>query len=240
MNFFELIMVLRKRVKYGNISNRAKDNVKKQIYFNFLFFFDLFLYTYGLEINYIELKQFDGTIMTNYEEEQINIMTKKQKYKGFKNKFKINERENANHIDMHDVEVFQTAKDKANLSDAAYNAMRVVINKRHKFRMTSLNKLNIFKKKLNQFYKIEKNSLGCYIDAYEKLKFTIKKIYQQIIQKGRYIENNTFRIHLSGDGCGITRTKFNIISFTFKVLNYGVESTDGIFKLGKFLSLFLT
>ena len=46
--------------------------------------------------------------------------------------------------------------------------------------MTSLKKLNIFKKKLNQFFKIEKNNWGCYIDAYEKLKFTITKIYQQM------------------------------------------------------------
>ena len=55
-----------------------------------------------------------------------------------------------------------------------------------------------------------------------------------MIQKGKTIENNTFKIHLSGDGCGITRTKLNVICFTLKVLNYGVESTNGLFKLGKF------
>ena len=206
---------------------------------NFLFFFELLLNTDGLTISSIELKLFNGHIITNYNDELISNNVKKEKYALFRNNFTIDETEQNNDADqvaMNDVVIYQYAKDKANLSDAAYISFRAKINNTNrKLKLTSLNKLNTFKKKLNQFFKIETNSLGCYINAYDKIKFTLKKIYQQMIETDKIIVNNTFNIHLSGDGCRITKTKLNLITFCFKVLNYRDESTSGLFKLGNFV-----
>lgn len=228
MNFFEITIILRKRVKYFNLSSRAQHSVKEQLYFHVLFFIEIYLKTYGLEISKLELQKYDGEIFTNCNEDQLSKEVKKQSYSSFKKKFKINETNEIDHVLIQ-----QTAKDKANLSDKTYSAFRKRINKSNdKFKLLSINKLNIFKKKLNQFFKIEQNILGCYVDAFDKIKFTLKKVYERLLNDNKTIENNTFKIHLSGDGCRITRTRFNIINFTFKVLNDSIQNTTGLYTLG--------
>ena len=46
------------------------------------------------------------------------------------------------------------------------------------------------------------------------------------------IKNNVFNLHLSGDGCSISKTKINIVNFAFKVLNEGDQSLTGLYTLG--------
>jgi len=106
------------------------------------------------------------------------------------------------------------------------------LNKNNGVKLFTLNKLNIFKKKMNQFFPIKTNSLGVYVDCRDKITFTLKKIYERSSNGNRPIENDTFKLHLSGDGCIITRTRLKIINFNFKVLNEGIQNTDGLYTLG--------
>ena len=62
----------------------------------------------------------------------------------------------------------------------------------------------------------------------------LSKIY---IKLNREITNNTFHIHLSGDGFCIAKTYINIINFTFKVLNEKNDSPKSLYTLGRFFSL---
>jgi len=83
---------------------------------------------------------------------------------------------------------------------------------------------------MSHFFTIKTNNFGCFVDCKEKITFVIKKVYEKLKKN---ISNNIFKIHLSGDGCTITKTKLNLVNFCFKVLNDNDESTSGLYILGK-------
>ena len=156
---------------------------------------------------------------------------KKQSYNLFKKKLIISDEEFV--VNLDNILIQQTAKDKANLSNLAYSAYRKRLQSLN-CKMFSAHKLNVFKKKMNQFFTIKSNRLGCFVDCKEKIVFTLKKIYENFSIEKRAALQNTFKLHLSGDGCNITKTKFNIINFTFKVLNENLQNTSGLYTLGIF------
>lgn len=123
--------------------------------------------------------------------------------------------------------ILQNAKDKANLSFLAYRALRIKL-KYININILSGKRLDSFKFKLNLFFPIYSNSLGCYVSAQEKIRFVIRKIYNKMIENNIVISNNIFKVHLSGDGFQLTRTKINLFKFTFKILNENNNSISGI------------
>lgn len=38
---------------------------------------------------------------------------------------------------------------------------------------------------MNKFFKIEQNCIGCFLDALDKIKFTIIKIYQRLVNDNK-------------------------------------------------------
>ena len=46
--------------------------------------------------------------------------------------------------------------------------------------------------------------------------FVIKKMLPKIEKP---IENNIIKLHISGDGLNLTKTRFSVVNFCFKVLN---------------------
>ena len=136
----------------------------------------------------------------------------------------------------------QAAKDSANLSRRTYTTFKnklnhIIFEKRSK--LISEYKLNIFKIKMNKFYQLKRNSLGYFVDSFDKIKFTLTKIFNSLRNQNIEIKNNVFNLHLSGDGCSISKTKINIINFTFKVLNEGDQSSTGLYTLGN-LKFYIT
>jgi hypothetical protein len=81
---------------------------------------------------------------------------------------------------------------------------------------------------MNNFFSIKKNNYGCFVDCSSKIYFVLKKIYEELEKN---IENNIFKIHLCGDGCSLTRTKFSIVNFCFKVLNQNNDKSSGLFTM---------
>ena len=84
---------------------------------------------------------------------------------------------------------------------------------------------------MNFFFPIIHNTLGVYVNAEEKIKYVIKKIYEDMSIQTKRI-TDTFHIHLSGDGMGISKTKTSLMNFTFKVINENNLSTSGLYTLG--------
>ena len=95
--------------------------------------------------------------------------------------------------------------------------------------MPPVYKLDSFKKKVNQFFSIQNNQHGFYVNAQEKISFVLTKIWERMP-----IVNNEFRIHLLGDGCNVSRTRIKIVKFCFKVINEMNDSVTGIYHLGNF------
>ena len=228
MSNFEIPIFLRKRMSYFNLKERAQHSVKENLYLKIFFFIEIYLKTFGLQISKIELKKFNGPIVTHLNNDDLNENAKKQSYNLFKKKIAISE-EIIDNVD--NILIQQTAKDKANLSNLAYSAYRNRLQGIN-CKMFSAHKLNVFKKKMNQFFIIKSNRIGCFVDCKEKIEYTLKKIYENFTTEKKRALQNTFKIHLSGDGCNITKTKFNIINFTFKVLSENVQNTSGLYTLG--------
>jgi hypothetical protein len=234
---FELQFDLRKRKSFATLqSSKQKERVIEFLYMNFLFYFQLILGSFGLEIRSIELGQCES--IYSIPDQELSIYQKKRKLKKFLKILKINiDYYGASNNPDDSLMKIQAVKDKTNQSNKAYGLFRNTINEllrqsKKNFELPSKYKLNTFKVKLNKFYDIKSNRFGCYVDVKEKVYFTLKKISEHLIKNGQNIKNNVFDIHLSGDGCTITRTFKNFINFTFKVLNENDHSTSGLYTLG--------
>jgi hypothetical protein len=238
MNFFDLVLNLRKRVNYFNLTKKARVNVKWEIYMKIIFYLNLYFNTYGLQIEKIELSKYESEIIYNFNDDDLTIEKKKSNYSSFKKKFKVNEHlENAQKIKKQKetqerIYLHQKAIDKSNLSNLAYKKFRKIIFNNVNCNLISPNRLLIMRNRMSRFFTIKTNSFGCFVDCQEKITFVLKKIYEKLEKN---ISDNIFKIHLSGDGCTITKTKFNLVNFCFKVLNDNDESTSGLYTLGKYL-----
>jgi hypothetical protein len=230
---FNINLMLRERVKYFNLGKRAQYYVKKNLFFSLFFFLELYLKTFGLQLNYIELVPFNEEAQTEFDEEEFNNDAKTIAYQLFSKKLKILSADTRDN----ELTILQNAKDKANLSFLAYRALRIKL-KYININILSGKRLDSFKFKLNLFFPIYSNSLGCYVSAQEKIRFVIRKIYNKMIQNNIVISNNIFKVHLSGDGFQLTRTKINLFKFTFKILNEKNNSISGIYHLGKLLDFY--
>jgi hypothetical protein len=229
---FNINLMLRERIKYFNLRRKAQYNVKKNLFFSLFFFLELYLKTFGLQFKYVELVPFNEEAQTEFDEDEFNAEAKTAAFKIFLKKIKITNFDTR----ADDLAILQSAKDKANLSYLAYRAFRIKL-KYVNINILSAKKLDSFKKKLNLFFPIFSNSLGCYVSAQGKIRFVIRKIYNQMIQNNIEIRNNFFNVHLSGDGFQLTKTKINLFKFTFKVLNENNNSITGIYHLGKHYQL---
>jgi len=102
MNFFEITLNLRKRILYSKCNSKFKHQVKFNIYAKIIFFFNLYLNSFGLQIEKIELSKFTKEIKIEYDDTNLSIEQKKICYKYFKNKFIINDNEYQNLNDRKD------------------------------------------------------------------------------------------------------------------------------------------
>ena len=197
--YHEIILKLRKRLKHFGTGER--NNYKNEDIFFYQIFLPLniFFKNFGLEINRIELKEYNSALRQGGETNDLRKKIVIQK----------------EFIVHNEAFVAQKAKDEISMSEKKYISFR---NNMKKLRanLPSLYKMNSFKTKMNKFYTILQNSMGYYVEPIEKLTYVLTKIYSKL--DGR-IQNNTFELFLSGDGMQLTRTMTNSVNFTFKVLN---------------------
>lgn len=209
------------------MSKRSQNRIKKQLFSQIFYFIELYLHSFGLKINKLEL------IESNEPNE--NVQTDKETidraYLDFRKKFSIDTLENENlNPDSH-LMILQSARDEANMSAIGYCRFRNKINQiLGSYKLKSIQKVNLFKFKLNRFFDIYNNDLGCYVNTKNKIDFTLKKIYEKL---NGIIQDNTFNLHLSGDGMIVSKTNLNIITFVFRCLNENSSESNGLYTLGK-------
>ena len=111
---------LRRRVRFFNLlSSRARRLVKENIYLTIFFFVEIYLKTYGLEIKEIHLKEFNEDIITDYDENDLNLQSKKNAYREFKKKIKISNDDLVRDPDLV-IEKTAVARELTNLSENSY------------------------------------------------------------------------------------------------------------------------
>ncbi len=170
-----IIIPLFKRICYFESSNRQKQRTRECLFLDILFYVNLYLKTFGLEIGEINLIKFEGLKPTEGILPSDHTLEKKKiEYKKFFRKIKVTEESevfDANYKSM----VMQTVRDKINLSFEKYGIIKSELKKLTKCQIPSSNKVVTFMKKMNQFFKIHKNELGVYVDPLEKLTFVLNK-----------------------------------------------------------------
>lgn len=79
MNFFDIVLNLRKCTTYFNLTKKARVNVKQEIYLKIIFYLNLYFNTYGLQIEKIELSKYNNDIIHNFNENDLTNSKKKMK-----------------------------------------------------------------------------------------------------------------------------------------------------------------
>ncbi len=74
MNFFDIVLNLRKRTTYFNLTKKARVNVKQEIYLKIIFYLNLYFNTYGLQIEKIELSKYNNDIIHNFNENEAKLV----------------------------------------------------------------------------------------------------------------------------------------------------------------------
>ena len=121
------------------------------------------------------------------------------------------------------------AVDASNISERAFHGLKKTL---HLNAMPSLYNLTRFKKRLNQFFELQSNDYGNFVNARQKIDYVLKKIYKR---DPSLVKNNTFMLKFSGDGTNITKTSVQLLNFTFTVLNEKeiCKTSAGNYILGK-------
>ncbi len=115
---------------------------------------------------------------------------------------------------MHDVSKTLATKDLNNISDRAFNRMRIDLDLKEK--LPSLNKIRKLRNELKSYQNVYENEFGVYISVKQKLEYIIKDMH--INKKLESISDNTITIKLSGDGSQISKT-LNIYNFTMSIID---------------------
>jgi hypothetical protein len=131
--------------------------------------------------------------------------------------------------------ICQNARDKACMSNKAYNIFRETI--RPIANIVTLEMCLTYKNKVDNFWPIKGNSRGSFIaDPSAKISYICSKYIKQqdMPYQAKNINNNTFNILLCGDGFQLTKTNISIFNFAFCLLNDGDQSHNGFYSLGIF------
>ena len=222
-NKLNLKLALKKRKKFFSLSRRQRDRVKGELYQLFLKI-SCVLQSYGLEFNQIELNESNQNSPSMLQDHNAENYIKK--------KITIERWRTTTNLSKSELSLIgQRAKDRNNLSDRVYSRFTADMNTISKNKLPTLYRINTFKQKMNKFYTIHRNIFGFFVEPIEKIRFVLSKVFEKLHSN---IENDTFNLHLSGDGMAITKTHLNCLCFTFKVLNEKDMSCNGLYMLGLF------
>jgi hypothetical protein len=121
------------------------------------------------------------------------------------------------------------ATDLLNISNKKYHLLRKLL-KNSPFILPSQHWITEMKLDLNDYFEIISNDKGFYVNPEQKIQFVCKKF---LIDNPDY-QRQTFRIKLSADVTQISKTRIQLLNFTFDLLdeNKGISSVMSIFILG--------
>ena len=142
--YFELNLKIRKREKFFDlVSNHSRTRIKKMLFMDYLFYLNIFLKSFGFEINKIELKESNN----DYEQIGLTNEAKLHEYHNFHKIFQIKKSFSGEKTEEEELFIIQSARDLSNLSEKAYKLLKTNIHSISQQKLKSLNKINSFKKK---------------------------------------------------------------------------------------------
>ena len=115
-----------------------------------------------------------------------------------------------------------TAKDLTNLSSRKYSLMKSTLKEIITLRMPGIKAVTKLQFKLNNFFEIQSNDNGFFVDPQNKIKY----VCQKFLKRNPDFSGTKFRIKLSADSTSISRTHINVLNFTFNLLDDEVNSTS--------------
>ncbi len=115
---------------------------------------------------------------------------------------------------MHDLSKSLAIKDLNNISDRAFNRMRIDLDLKEK--LPTLNKIRKHRNELKSYQRVFENESGVYISIKQKLQYIINKMH--INKKLENISSDTITIKFCGDGSQISKT-LNIYNFTMSIID---------------------
>ena len=128
-------------------------------------------------------------------------------------------------------------KDIANTSEENYTKIRKISS-----RFPSLYKIRKMTSSLNNIFKVHQNEFGFYNNVNEKLNIILRSYLKKFKEKSNLItescfENNVIKLKFCTDGFQTTRTKRQILNFSFSILHSQTKphSSDGHYILGWYL-----
>jgi len=215
MKFFDINLNLRKRKNYFDLNIHRQCDAKLNIFNKILFFLNLYLNTFGLAIGKIELIKYQGEIKIEYEDSDLTCKKRQEAYNLFRKHFKVRERSTLSQDELS--YYHNSAKETSTMSDLNYAKFRkhVALHQEKESRLQSINKIKQIRSIMNRYFEIHQNLYGWFNEPFEKIAFVIRNTkFRLPLDK-----NFNFKIHLSGDGLNLTRTKFNLVNFCFKLIN---------------------
>jgi hypothetical protein len=128
------------------------------------------------------------------------------------------------------------ATDLLNISNKKYHLLRKLL-KNSPYILPSKHWITEMKFDLNDFFEIIPNDKGFYANPEQKIQFVCKKF---LIDNPDY-PRQTFRIKLSADVTQISKTRIQLLNFTFDLLddNKEISSVMSIFILGISIFFFI-
>ena len=129
------------------------------------------------------------------------------------------------------------AKDITNLSCRKYSLLISTLNKLNTNQMPGLKSVTKLQIKLNNFFKIQSNDYGFFVEPLDKIKYVCKKF---LIKNPEFFRSK-FRIKISADSTSISGTHINVLNFTFNLLD-DVKTATSVFgsKILGYKSFFLS
>jgi hypothetical protein len=110
---------------------------------------------------------------------------------------------------------FLKAKDESNLSQKKYRIIRKAIMDIETCNIMGIKSIDPMKQRLNNFFRLENNEKGFYLNPIQKIIFVCRKF----LEKKPEYDRRIFRIKLCCDGVALSSTKVNMLNFSFNLLD---------------------
>jgi len=203
---------IRKRKNYFELKRSQKKKSKHLIIDEVLNGLNRYCNSMGLRVNEIKL----GPDDTNELEEEfvpkldISKVNISKQYKSY---------------------VYMVIKDFTNLSRKKYKIMRRLLDSHNIEKIPGYKRVNKIQKDLNDFFTLNKNEFGFYVEPAQKIKFACSKF----IERHKQFREKKIRIKLCADSVTISRKNVNLLNFAFTIIDDSKFSTSvfGCFILGK-------
>ena len=206
-------ILYRRRKRYFDCSLSQKKRNKNLIKIK-AYLLNEFTKSLGLEVKEIVLTNYENEM----EEEDGDFFDDQIQMQTFKTKHII--------VTVHEDDPYQYTenyktlkcleiKDVCNISNENYRTMRKTLSTISPNKLTGLKRIYSLKIQLDNLFIVNNNEKGFYFEPEPKIKFVCKKF----LSRNPNYTSNVFNIKLSCDGITISKTKVQLLNFSFNLLD---------------------